>query len=309
MSTPLLRIENLRVDFPKIVAVDGLSMELNAGDVCGLIGPNGAGKTTTMRVIVGLQRPTLGAVRVNGHDPAAHPRECKRVVGFMPDAAPLYPKLRVHEFLEHYALAHDVANRQKAIRDCLELAWLTEKYSSPCGELSRGMKQRLMLAKTLLHDPKLLVLDEPASGIDPIGRIELRNLLLELRDMGKAILVSSHILSEMDQFCNRVAIMERGRMIRSGSIEELSRASDRRHMYVQWRTASARAMDILREAPGVENLDLTTLSAKFYFRGEDGALDALLARMIREDVRITEWVCLSDNLEQIFIESGAKDVM
>jgi ABC-2 type transport system ATP-binding protein len=306
---PLLSISNLRVDFPDVVAVEGLSLDLSPGDVCGLIGPNGAGKTTTMRVVVGLLKPTRGQVRVMGFDPAREPQLCKRTLGFMPDAAPLYPKLKVHEFLDHFARAHGVDNRARRIAECLELAWLSGKASALCGELSRGMKQRLMLAKTLLHDPWLLVLDEPASGIDPLGRIELRKLLLQLRDAGKAILISSHILTEMDQFCNRVAIMERGRLVRSGPIEDLAREAGRRHIAVKWRHETTLAEQVLRGSAFITGLEVEGRGARFDFAGDDEALDALLAELVRSEVRITQWRCLDENIEQILLQSGAREVM
>jgi ABC-2 type transport system ATP-binding protein len=222
MPEPLLTIEHLRVDFPAVVAVNDLSLTMAAGDVCGLIGPNGAGKTTTMRAISGLQEFTRGSVRVAGHELASEPDELKRRLGLMPDFCPTYDQLTTTEFLEHYARAFDVPNRAQRIDDCLELTWLTDKSDSLCEELSRGMKQRLVLAKTLLPDPQVLLLDEPASGLDPLGRIELRKILLQLRAAGKAVLISSHILTELSGFCNKAAIMERGKLVQFGSIADLS---------------------------------------------------------------------------------------
>lgn len=206
MSAPILAINELRVDFPDVVAVDDLTLEVHGGDVYGLIGPNGAGKTTTMRAVSGLVECTRGAIRIAGCDLAGEPCELKRRLGFMPDFSPVYDQLTAAEFLDHFARAYDVPNRVRRIDECIELTWLTEKRTTLCEGLSRGMKQRLLLAKTLLHDPLALLLDEPASGLDPLGRIELRKLILQLRDAGKAILISSHILSEMSEFCNKAAI-------------------------------------------------------------------------------------------------------
>ncbi len=221
MSNPVLTIEHLRVDFPGVVAVDDLSLTIEAGDVCGLIGPNGAGKTTTMRAVSGLQECTRGTVKVDGHELTHEPEELKRRLGFMPDFCPVYDQLTATEFLDHFARAYEVPNRAQRIKECLELTWLTEKTNSLCEELSRGMKQRLVLAKTLLPDPQVLLLDEPASGLDPLGRMELRKILLQLRDTGKAVLISSHILTELSGFCNSAAIMERGKLVTSGAIAEL----------------------------------------------------------------------------------------
>jgi ABC-2 type transport system ATP-binding protein len=308
MSTPLLAIENLRVDFPKVVAVNNLSLTIAPGDVCGLIGPNGAGKTTTMRAVSGLQEFTHGSVRVDGHDLSHEPGELKRRLGFMPDFCPTYDQLTTSEFLEHFARAFDVPNRLKRIDDCLELTWLTDKRNSLCEELSRGMKQRLVLAKTLLPDPQVLLLDEPASGLDPLGRIELRKILLQLRDTGKAVLISSHILTELSGFCNKAAIMERGKLVTSGAISELGQQMTQRRMSLKWRTGSDMALEILRTA-GAKNLEASPIGATFDFDGNTDALDDLLKTLVNQGVRVSEWRGLGDDLEQIFLQSGAKELM
>jgi len=167
-NASLLVIEHLRVDFPEVVAVNDLSLRIEAGDVCGLIGPNGAGKTTTMRAVSGLQEFTRGSVRIAGRELAKEPDELKRRLGFMPDFCPTYDQLTTSEFLDHFARAFGVADRARRISECLELTWLTDKRDALCEELSRGMKQRLVLAKTMLPDPQVLLLDEPASGL-PAG--------------------------------------------------------------------------------------------------------------------------------------------
>jgi ABC-2 type transport system ATP-binding protein len=310
MTSPALTIEHLRVDFPDVVAVNDLCLTIEAGDVCGLIGPNGAGKTTTMRAISGLQECTRGTVKVDGHELGAEPREFKRRLGFMPDFCPVYDHLTVTEFLEHFARAYEVpdALRTKRIEECLQLTWLTEKRDALCEKLSRGMKQRLVLAKTLLPNPQVLLLDEPASGLDPLGRIELRKLLLQLRDAGKTVLISSHILTELSGFCNKAAIMERGKLVMSGTIAELGQKMGQRRMTVKWRNADAKAPDILKNA-GAKNLQITETSATFEFDGDADALDELLKTLINSGVRVTEWRGSGDNLEEIFLQSGAKELM
>jgi len=308
MSNPLLAIEHLRVDFPEVVAVNDLTLTVAAGEVCGLIGPNGAGKTTTMRAISGLQECTRGSVRVNGHELASEPDELKRQLGFMPDFCPTYDQLTASEFLDHFARAYDVPNRARRIDECLELTWLTEKTNSLCEELSRGMKQRLVLAKTLLPDPKVLLLDEPASGLDPLGRIELRKILLQLRESGKAVLISSHILTELSGFCNTAAIMERGRLVTFGTIAELGQKMGLRRMSVKWRAEGEKALEILKAA-NVKNLEAGNLGATFDFDGDNDALDELLKTLVVQGVRISEWRGSGDDLEQIFLQSGAKELM
>ena len=308
MANPFLAIEHLRVDFPEIVAVNDLSLAVEAGDVCGLIGPNGAGKTTTMRAISGLQECTRGSVKVGGHELASEPDALKRQLGFMPDFCPTYDQLTASEFLDHFARAYDVPNRAKRIEECLQLTWLTEKTNALCEELSRGMKQRLVLAKTLLPDPKVLLLDEPASGLDPLGRIELRKILLQLREAGKAVLISSHILTELSGFCNTAAIMERGKLVTFGTIAELGRKMGRRQMSVKWRADGEKALEILKTA-NVKNLEAANLGATFDFDGDTNALDELLKTLVLQNVRISEWRGTGDDLEQIFLQSGAKELM
>lgn len=308
MSNPVLTIEQLRVDFPGVVAVNDLSLIIEAGDVCGLIGPNGAGKTTIMRAVSGLQECTHGTVKVDGHELSREPEELKRRLGFMPDFCPVYDQLTATEFLDHFGRAYEVPNRAKRIADCLELTWLTEKRDALCEELSRGMKQRLVLAKTLLSDPQVLLLDEPASGLDPLGRIELRKLLLQLREGGKTVLISSHILTELSGFCNKAAIMERGKLVMSGTIAELGQKTAQRRMFLKWRNSDDKALQIVKNA-GVKNFEAVHQGVTFEFEGDADALDGLLKTLIMEGVRVTEWRSSGDDLEQIFMQSGAKELM
>jgi ABC-2 type transport system ATP-binding protein len=309
MPGPLLVINRLRVDFPDVIAVNDLSLELNAGDVYGLIGPNGAGKTTTMRAACGLQECTHGTVTVAGHDLASEPRVVKQQLGFMPDFSPLHDRLTATEFLDHFARAYEVPNRSQRIDECLELTWLTEKRDALCEGLSRGMKQRLLLGKTLLPNPQVLFLDEPASGLDPLGRIELRKLILSLRGTGKAILISSHILSEMSEFCNKAGIMERGRLVKGGTIAELGQQVGRRRMLVKWRSTNESVVPVLEKTQGVEKVEVVPQGALFDFVGGDEALDELLRTLVQQGVRVTEWRGVGDDLEQIFLNSGAKALM
>jgi len=308
MANPSLAIEHLRVDFPEVIAVNDLSLAVDPGDVCGLIGPNGAGKTTTMRAVSGLQEFTRGSVKVDGHELAREPDELKRRLGFMPDYCPTYDQLTASEFLDHFARAYDVPNRAKRIEECLELTWLAEKRDALCEGLSRGMKQRLVLAKTLLPDPQVLLLDEPASGLDPLGRIELRKILLSLRDSGKAVLISSHILTELSGFCNKAAIMERGKLVMAGKISDLSQAMTSRKMSIKWRGDGNKALEILR-GTNAKNLDVAANGATFDFDDGADALDELLKTLVTQGVRISEWRSVGDDLEQIFLQSGAKELM
>ena len=262
-----------------------------------------------MRAISGLQECTRGSVKVGGHELASEPDELKKRLGFMPDFCPTYDQLTTTEFLDHFARAYDVPNRAQRTGQCLELTWLTEKRDALCEELSRGMKQRLVLAKTLLPDPEVLLLDEPASGLDPLGRIELRKILLQLRDAGKAVLISSHILTELSGFCNKAAIMERGKLVKFGSIAELGQQMGKRRMSLKWRADETTALQILGTHAAVKNLVTAGLGAAFDFEGELDALDELLKTLVVQGVRVCEWRAVGDDLEQIFLQSGAKELM
>jgi ABC-2 type transport system ATP-binding protein len=302
---PLLAIERLRVDFPEIVAVHDLSLALEPGDLCGLIGPDGAGKSTTLRAAAGLQECTHGSVKVDGCDLAREPEERKRRLGFLPDFSPLYDHLTPVEFLDHFARAHALPDRGRRIEDCLEWTGLTARRDDLCERLSRGLRLRLLLAKTLLPDPQVLLLDEPASGLDPLGRIELWKLLLQLREAGKAMLVSSPVLGELARFGNKAAIMDRGRLLAFGDADALARQLDHRRISVKWCANESRALEILKNARGVHHLVADGQGAVFDFESGADALHELLRVLINQNVHVTEWRSADDELEQIFQPTGA----
>ncbi len=219
----MIQIKDLTKTYRELTAVRGLNLSIEKGDVFGFIGPNGAGKTTTIKVLATLLEPTTGAAYVDGVDVVRNPLEVRRLIGYMPDFFGVYDDVKVWEYLDFFAAAYKIpVNKRKGIiDDVLELTDLTAKREAYVESLSRGMKQRLCLAKTLVHDPKVLLLDEPASGLDPRARIEFRALLKELQSMGKTIFVSSHILPELADFCNVVGIMERGHLIVSGRVNDI----------------------------------------------------------------------------------------
>lgn len=308
-TVPVLDVEGLRVDYPGVVAVDNLTLALRPGDACALIGPNGAGKTTTMRAICGLIEATRGAARIDGVRLDEDPSRFRASLGFMPDDAPVNPKLTVREFLDHFGRAYRVASRTAKVDEVIAQVGLLEKSDVPCAGLSRGMKQRLILAKTLLPDPKLLILDEPASGLDPISRIALRDLILTLREQGRAILVSSHILSEIAAFCNRVAILERGRLKVFGDVDALVREGRRaRRMRLRWRAEGTHPSAVLEGRAGITSLDAESRWVEFDFAGGEDGLDALLADLVGAGVRVAEWRPMRDDLEEILLQSGATEV-
>src|SRR5687767_6027571 len=222
-SSPALATYRLTKRYGALTALDDLSLELERGDVFGFIGPNGAGKSTTMKIVAGLLEPTAGHAEVLGKRVAGNGDFVRRDVGYMPDAFGVYEDLTVTEYLEFFASAYAIPRRErkKVVADVLELTDLKYKQDALVDSLSRGMQQRLGLARVLVHDPPILLLDEPASGLDPRARIEIRELLKELQRLGKTIMISSHILSELGEFCNKLGIIERGKLIISGTIDDL----------------------------------------------------------------------------------------
>ena len=218
-----IETRDLTKRYGPLVALDHLNLELSPGDVFGYIGPNGAGKSTTMKILAGLLEPSCGAAMVLGKPVAGNGDFVRRSVGYMPDFIGVYEDLKVIEYLEFFASAYGIprSQRRKVVGDVLELTDLKYKQDALVDSLSRGMTQRLSLARVLVHDPPILLLDEPASGLDPRARIEIRELLKELQRLGKTILISSHILSELGEFCNKLGIIERGKMIVSGTVDEL----------------------------------------------------------------------------------------
>jgi ABC-2 type transport system ATP-binding protein len=222
----VIDVENLTKNYDGHWAVRGVSFHVQEGDIFGFIGPNGAGKTTSIRIISTLLEPTSGTVKVGGRNVVGDAEAVRRLIGFMPDNFGVYDRITVWEYLDFFAAAYGLERRQRAaaiegIMDLTDLQGLRDRLT---GDLSKGMRQRLCLAKTLVHDPKVLILDEPANGLDPRARIEFRALLKELRAMGKTILISSHILTELSDICTSVAILEKGKVVTAGSIDSIKAA-------------------------------------------------------------------------------------
>lgn len=253
---PMIQIRNLRKEYKDLVALKNLNLELNAGDIFGYIGPNGAGKTTTIKMLATLLTPTAGTAHVDGIDVVRNPEAVRSIVGYMPDFFGVYDDIKVWEYLDFFAAAYRIPKlkRPQIIDDVLTLTDLNVKKDAYVESLSRGMKQRLCLAKTLVHDPKVLLLDEPASGLDPRARIEIKELLKELKAMGKTIIVSSHILPELADFCNKIGIIEKGEMIVAGDVNDIIRQVSGHH------TLEIRILD--ETAPGASNLDIGALAAQ-----------------------------------------------
>ena len=257
-KAPAILTRQLTKRYGALTALDSLDLQLEAGDVFGFIGPNGAGKSTTMKILAGLLSPTSGMAEIFGKNVFENGDFVRRSIGYMPDSFGVYEDLKVTEYLEFFAAAYDISRkeRKKVVNDVLELTDLQYKRDALVDSLSRGMQQRLGLARVLVHDPPILILDEPASGLDPRARIEIRELLKELQRMGKTIMISSHILSELGEFCNKIGIIERGRLLVVGAIDELvARARLQSVVHLQVVSEQSRAAGLLREDPRIAKVE------------------------------------------------------
>ncbi len=307
----MIQVKDLRVDYDEVCAVRGLTLEVSPGEVYGLIGPNGAGKTTTLRALVGLVEPTYGEILLNGVDLALHRAEAVQAVGFMPDFVSVYEDLKVWEFLDLFASSYLIprAQRRDLIARYLEMVDLTEKKEALTAGLSRGMRQRLLLAKTLLPDPQIVLLDEPAAGLDPNGRALLKDILRRLGREGKTVLISSHVLPELSDFCTSVGIMEKGSLVVSGRVEQVAaRVVGLAEILLQVVSGEDKCLARLQNNPRVHSLRQSGDEFTFGFDGNKEAASDLLAELLAAGVRIASFARKKENLEDIFLRVGAKEV-
>jgi len=300
----LLVLTNLRKTYGPLVAVEGTNLTLNAGDIFGFIGPNGAGKTTTIKMIATLIQPTSGTVTIDGVDVTQHPREVRPLLGYMPDFFGLYDDIKVWEYLDFFAATYRPPKneRPRIIDSVLELTDLTEKKDAYVQSLSRGMQQRLCLAKCLVHDPKVLLLDEPASGLDPRARVEIKSLILELGRMGKTIIVSSHILPELSDFCNKIGIMERGKLLVSGDVDGIVRQlQPARQMRIKTIGAAQALRPALEAIPHVLGATYEGDTARVEFTGDLDDQVALLRALVGGNYPVLSLTETGMDLEDVFM--------
>lgn len=300
----MLIIENLVKKYGKFKAVDGVSLEIGEGHIYGFVGANGAGKTTTMKIVAGLLKPTAGRVIVNGTDIASNPRDVKGKIGYMPDFFGVYDDLKVSEYMNFYAGVYGInrLEREKITDQLLELVNLTEKKDSYVDSLSRGMKQRLCLARSLIHNPELLILDEPASGLDPRARVEMKEILRALRDMGKAILISSHILPELSELCTSIGIIEKGRMAISGTVDDImQKVSHKRKLRIKVLGDMDPAVKFLQEQPCIGSVTAANDHIDADLVGNSGILADILKNMVARDIPVVSFTEVEGSLESIFM--------
>jgi len=279
-------------------------LKIEPGEMFGFIGPNGAGKSTTIRFLATLLKATGGDGIVNGHRVSKEPLEVRRSVGYMPDAFGVYDGMKVWEFLDFFAVAYQIARkrRRQVVGDVLDLLDLTGKRDAFVNSLSRGMKQRLCLAKTLVHDPPVLILDEPASGLDPRARVEVKALLKELRQMGKTILISSHILTELADCCTSIGIIERGKLLMHGPIEDVYRRIHRnRIVQIRFLENMEAGVSIIRSQPETRDVQVEDHSVTVELAAEDEQVAALLEKLIAAGVRVNSFAQKEPTLEDVFM--------
>ena len=300
-----VQIHNLRVSYGKLKAVRGISFEIPKGEVFGFIGPNGAGKSTTIKVLATLIRPNAGVVKIGGISVPDNPMKIRRMVGYMPDYFGTYEDLTAAEYLHFFAAAYQLprAERERTIGDVLNLTDLTHKADAAVDSLSRGMKQRLGLARVLLHDPDLLLLDEPASGLDPRARIEVRELLKALKAMGKTIIISSHILHELAQFCTRIGIVEAGRLVAEGSLDEIyGQLGLLQVIHVQVLNLDETLLTKIRTLPGVESVEPQADRVAIRMRASETGAEVLLEDMMHAGCRIRMFQPEAMDMETAFMK-------
>ena len=307
----MLRIDQLSKNYGRFPALRELSLEIPDGALHGFVGPNGAGKTTTMRILATLMKPTSGTAYVDGTDVVRDGQKARKLVGYMPDFFGVYDSLKCWEYLDFYARCYRIGatERRRMIRQLLELVQLEEKENDYVEALSRGMKQRLCLARSLIHDPKLLILDEPASGMDPRARAEMKGILRTLREMGKTVLISSHILPELAEMCDSLTILDHGQLVFSGSVDELSdRMNGNAPLDIRLtegcgEDAVASAVRCLKELPAVTEI-LQEEPYLLRVRLEEGTdcCPDVLRQLVLKGVPVSDFHRAPMNLEKVFME-------
>lgn len=305
---PSISIKDLRIDYGSHLAVDNMTLDIPKGVIYGLVGPNGAGKTSTFKALASLLKPTIGKIFIDGHDIVTHQRLAQSNIGYMPDMAPVPSDLKAWEFLDMFAGAHGLSGgeKKKRIDECIAMVNLQSEYNSMCNTLSRGMMQRLVLAKTMLHRPRLLILDEPASGMDIKSRVGLRVILRNLCDEGSTVLISSHILPELTEMCDMLGILHRGKLLDSGTVHGVLHRMTGLLPEIQVRLADlpdAKWKEWLIEQEFVSNIiGQDAKNYSFHYEGEDSNLADLLRKMVAAGYLVCRVNERRRSLEEILLD-------
>ena len=290
--------------YGKFTALDSLSMNISENSIFGFVGPNGAGKTTTMKIMAGLLKADSGSIFVNGEDILKNMKSIRDKIGYMPDFFGVYDDLKVTEYMDFYAGTYYIPYSQRAelIDSLLEVVDLSNKKDAYVDALSRGMKQRLCLARSLIHDPELLILDEPASGLDPRARVEMKEILKRLREMGKTIIVSSHILPELAEMCSEIGIIDQGKLVTQGSVHDImNRMHKNRIIRVKTSAPPELLIRLLKEQATVKEITENTDNVEFAFEGENDDLTSILRNIVMNGIPVYSFSENEGNLEEIFM--------
>ncbi len=301
----MLQINDLTKNYGSFTAVNHLTLHIPEGELFGFVGPNGAGKTTTIRIVCGLLPASGGQVRIGGTAATVGSKEMKQLIGYVPDFFGVYDNLKVKEYMDMYGSMYSMHSRDiaKLTDDLLELVNLTDKKEFYVDTLSRGMKQRLCVARALLHNPKLLILDEPNSGLDPRARVEMKELLKNLHSMGKTIVISSHILAELSEMCSSIGIMNRGQLVASGKIEEImQRLSGGNRIHIRVDAGMETAVRMVKEQAGAVVESVRENELIITYNGSDEDICAMIGRLIQNQVLLTGFYKEEGNLETLFMQ-------
>jgi len=301
----MIEIHHLRKEYDKTLALENLHLEIPEGEVFGLIGPNGAGKTTLIRVLATLLEPTYGQVRIAGIDVLEDPLRVHPLIGYMSDFFSVYENMLVWEYLDHFARCYNIDRhkRERLIEEVLQLVSLEVRRDAEIRTLSRGMRQRLCFAKTLVHQPKVLLLDEPASGLDPAGRLEFREMLKQLHAMGRTVLISSHILTEMADFCTSIGIMEEGRLLASGRVEDiLHKLQPSLRIEIEVASGADRLVELLKRESATQRLDAAGAVVRCRWTAGRETLPELHRRIVAAGIDLIAFAVKTDNLEDIYMQ-------
>jgi ABC-2 type transport system ATP-binding protein len=312
MNTLAVRTENLTRQFEKQIAVNNVELQIQAGEVYGLIGPNGAGKTTLIRMLAAAEEPSNGEIYINGDRLRLDKvnSQIKRLIGYLPDDFPLYDDMNVWDYLDYFARLYkiDRSKRTQRLYDVLELVELQTKRNAKIAGLSRGMKQRLSLARTIIHEPLLLLLDEPVSGLDPIARVQFRQIIKVLQEAGMTVLISSHVLSDLAELCSSVGVMELGYLVESCSLSELYQRMGRQQICITTLGSPDVLVRELKANSLVEEVEMVPNSSqvKVFFQGDENDAAELLRHLISTGVPLKDFHCTQEDLETIFLKLGHK---
>ena len=306
----MIALDNVTKIYGTRAALEGVSFEVPEREIFGFVGPNGAGKTTTLRILAALLEPTSGRAFIDGTDVTKDRRKVHARIGYMPDFFGVYDQLTVAEYLDFYAACYRIpkSRRQKIIDDLLALIGMSDRKQQPVDTLSRGLKQRVCLARALVHDPAVLLLDEPASGLDPRARVEMREILKELQGMGKTIVISSHILPELTELCTMIGIIDRGRMRATGPVNEvIARLTSGRRLRIKVLNEKDAALEILTPLASVRGLESVNGTIEAEYDGDESTASDILIALIEAGIKVSSFSPVEGGLEDAFLRATSED--